>query len=286
LKWKLSPNPYGEAKCNRPSFPVVRPVLSEIFSRGDSITYLGHATLWIHLQGKNILTDPVFGKIWLGITRHTPFPLDPGELPPIEVVLISHNHYDQLDKQSLRRLGTAPLYLTPLGYRDWFAKILPGARVIELDWFEVTTHQGMIFRLLPAQHWTKRSAGDTNRSLWGAWLIQGVDRKVFFGGDSGYFFGFEEYGRKFGPLDVALLPIGAYEPRWFMAAQHMNPYEAVKAFQDLKAKVFIPQQWGVFDLANEPLDLPPQAFREAARAAGFSEETTPLIPHGATWFFP
>jgi hypothetical protein len=109
-------------------------------------------------------------------------------------------------------------FLTPLGYRDWFAKVLPGARVIELEWFEVTTHQGLIFRLLPAQHWTKRSPWDINRSLWGALIIQSLEHKVFFGGDSGYFFGFEEYGRKFGPLDVALLPIGAYEPRWFMAA--------------------------------------------------------------------
>ena len=286
LKWKLSSNPYAEGKRQPPSFPVIRPVLADILSRGDSITYLGHATLWIRLQGKNILTDPVFGDIWGGITRHTPFPLEPGDLPPIEVVLISHNHYDHLDTASLRRLGTAPLYLTPLGYREWFAEVLPGARVIELDWFEVMSHQGLMYRLLPAQHWTMRSPGDINRSLWGAWLIQGPHHKVFFGGDSGYFSGFEEYGRKFGPVDVALLPIGAYEPRWFMAEQHMNPQEAMRAFRDLKARVFIPQQWGVFDLTDEPLDLPPQAFREAARAAGFSEETTPLLPHGGTWFFP
>jgi len=202
------------------------------------------------------------------------------------VVLISHSHYDHLDKETLRRLGNTPLFLTPLGYNDWFARVLPGARVIELDWFETFAHQGISFCLLPAQHWTKRTPWDTNRRLWGSWLIQGKERKVFFSGDSGYFFGFMEYGEKFGPLDAALLPIATYEPRWFMKDHHMNPEEAVKAFLDLRAKVLIPQQWGVFDLTDEPLDLPPQAFRQAANAAGLDEDRAPLLHHGQTWFFP
>jgi L-ascorbate metabolism protein UlaG (beta-lactamase superfamily) len=286
LKWMLSPNPYAPAKRNSPQFSVLRPPVREILTRGDSITYLGHATFWIHLQDKDVLTDPVFGNTGLFFSRHTPFPLSPSELPCPQVVLISHSHYDHLDKDSLRFLGTKPLYITPLGYKDWFSRNLPGSSVKELDWFEEFTYEGISFRFLPAQHWTKRTPFDTNRRLWGSWLIEGKGRKIFFSGDSGYFYGFKEYGRKFGPLDAAILPIGAYEPRWFMKGHHMNPGEAVRAFLDLRAQVFIPQQWGVFDLTSEPLNLPPSAFREAAIAAGVSEDRAPLLRHGETWFFP
>jgi L-ascorbate metabolism protein UlaG (beta-lactamase superfamily) len=282
----LSPNPYAPAKRNSPQFSVLRPPVREILTRGDSITYLGHATFWIHLQDKDVLTDPVFGNTGLFFSRHTPFPLSPSELPCPQVVLISHSHYDHLDKDSLRFLGTKPLYITPLGYKDWFSRNLPGSSVKELDWFEEFTYEGISFRFLPAQHWTKRTPFDTNRRLWGSWLIEGKGRKIFFSGDSGYFYGFKEYGRKFGPLDAAILPIGAYEPRWFMKGHHMNPGEAVRAFLDLRAQVFIPQQWGVFDLTSEPLDLPPSAFREATIDSGVSEDRAPLLRHGETWFFP
>jgi len=286
LRWLLGPNPYALAKRNPPQFPVIQPRMEEIQKQGDSITYLGHATFWFHLQGKDILTDPVLGGVWPFVSRHAPFPVSSGELPRPQVVLISHGHYDHLDKESLRRLGTDPLYLTPLGYQDLFSAILPGSSVKELDWFEEFTYRGISYRFLPAQHWTKRTPFDTNRRLWGSWLIQAGERKIFFCGDSGYFFGFREYGRKFGPMDAAILPIGAYEPRWFMKAHHMNPAEAVRAFLDLRAQVFLPQQWGVFDLTSEPLDLPPSAFREAAAAANISEDRAPLLRHGETWFFP
>jgi L-ascorbate metabolism protein UlaG (beta-lactamase superfamily) len=286
LQWTLSPNPYAQAKRRPPEFPLVQPRVEEIRKGRDSITYLGHATFWIRLGGQDIFTDPVFGDVWPWYRRHVPSPLPPEKLPIPQMVLISHNHYDHLDRESLHRLGTAPLYLTPLGYKDWFAQTLPGARVIELDWFESLDHRGISFRLLPSQHWTKRTPWDTNRWLWGAWLIQKGEKKVFFSGDSGYFFGFREYGKKFGPLDAAILPIGAYEPRWFMKDHHMSPEEAVKALLDLRARVLIPQQWGVFDLTDEPLDLPPQAYREAARAAGLSEDRAPLLQPGQTWPFP
>lgn len=286
LKWILRPNPYAPAKRHPPQFPVIHPQTGEILGGGDSITYLGHATYWIRLQGQDIFTDPVFGNLWPLSSRHVPFPLPPSELPCPQVVLISHSHYDHLDKDSLRFLGTQPLYLTPLGYKDWFSRVLPGFSLRELDWFEESTYQGISFRLLPAQHWTKRTLFDTNQRLWGSWLIQAGKRKIFFCGDSGYFCGFKEYGKKFGPLDAAILPIGAYEPRWFMKGHHMNPEEAVRAFLYLRAQVFIPQQWGVFDLTSEPLDLPPSAYDEAAKTAGISEDRAPLLRHGETWFLP
>ena len=286
LKWRFSSNPYKEEKKIRPLFPILKPDVRRILERGNSITYLGHGTIWVRLKGQNLLTDPVFGDVAYFIRRVTPFPLAPEELPPVQVVLISHSHYDHLDKKSIRRLGPAPLYLTPLGYGDWFEDVVPGATVRELDWFETHLFNGVTYRLLPAQHWTKRTPFDTNRRLWGSWLVEAEGRKIFYAGDSGYFQGFSEYGGKYGPIDAALLPIAAYEPRWFMKAFHMAPHEAVKAFQELRAAVFIPQQWGVFDLTDEPLGLPPQDYREAARRSGIPEARTPLLPHGGTWYLP
>jgi len=286
LEWKVSSNPYRKEKKKKPYVSVTRPDVKAIVQGGDSVTYLGHATLWIRVNGQNIITDPVFGDIVWFIDRHAPFPLPPEELAPMQVVLISHNHYDHLDKDSIRKLGTGPLYLTPLGYRGWFEDVLPGARVIELDWFQKYTLHGVTYRLLPVQHWTKRTPFNTNRSLWGSWLIESANRKIYFAGDSGYFPGFAEYGRKFGPMDAALLPIGSYQPRWFMSVYHMDPGEAVQAFQTLRAKVLIPQQWGVFDLTDEPMDLPPKDYRKAAGMAGLTEEQTPVVPHGGTFFLP
>lgn len=135
LKWKLNSNPYAEAKKNPPAIPFIVPPVDDILKRGDSITYLGHGTLWLRIGGKNILTDPIFGDIWPFLNRQVPFPLSPSGLPLPEVVVISHSHHDHLDKDTIR-LGTKPLYLVPLGYRDWFEDVIPGARVVELDWFE------------------------------------------------------------------------------------------------------------------------------------------------------
>ena len=286
LEWKISSNPYRKDKRQRPYFPVTKPDVAPILKAEDSVTYLGHATLWIRVNGQNIITDPVFGDIVYFIDRYAPFPLQPEELPPMQVVLISHNHYDHLDKDSIRKIGTGPLYLTPLGYREWFEDVLPGARVIELDWFQKYTIHGITYRLLPAQHWTKRTPWDTNKRLWGSWLVESANRKVYFAGDSGYFPGFAEFGRKFGPIDAALLPIGAYEPRWFMSIYHLDPDEAVKAFKELRARVLIPQQWGVFDLTDEPMDLPAREYRKAAEKAGLTEQQAPLVPHGGTFYFP
>ena len=287
LKWKFSTNPYAEEKKNKPRFPAVPTPVKEIEAQGDSITYLGHATLWIRLLHQNVITDPVFPEdIVFFIKRHAPFPVPLEELPDFQVVLISHSHYDHLNKASITRLGTKPLYLTPLGYKDWFEDVVPGARVIELDWFETYTYQGITYRLLPVQHWTKRGLFDTNKRLWGSWLIEGDGRKVYFAADSGYFAGFKEFGKKYGPLDAALMPVGLYEPRWFMKTHHLNPEEAVQASREMGARVIIPQQWGVFDLTDEPLTLPPKDYRAAARVAGLTDEEAPLIPHGGTWHFP
>ena len=147
LRWKFGSNPYAEDKKKPIQFPSIPTNVKEIQNQRDSITYLGHATLWIRLLGQNIITDPVFGDIVLFIKRHASFPIPLEELPGFQVVLISHSHYDHLNQDSIRRLGIAPLYLTPLGYKDWFESVVPGARVVELDWFETFTFQGLTYRL-------------------------------------------------------------------------------------------------------------------------------------------
>jgi len=179
LQWWFSPNPYRKEKEQTPEFPIASLNIKNILENVDSITYLGHATLWIRLKNQNILTDPIFGNVTFFIRRQTPFPISPDELPTPQVVLISHSHLDHLDKDSIQRLGINPLYIVPLGYKGWFEDVLPGARVVELDWFEQVTHQEVTYRLLPAQHWTKRTLWDTNKRLWGSWLIEGGGRKVF-----------------------------------------------------------------------------------------------------------
>ena len=287
LKWKFSKNPYAEEKKTFARFPVIPTPVKEIENQGDSITYLGHATLWVRLLNQNVITDPVFtDDIAFFIKRHAPFPIPLDKLPDFQVVLISHSHYDHLNKASIIRLGTKPLYLTPLGYKDWFQDVVPGARIIELDWFETYTYQGITYRLLPVQHWTKRTPFDTNKRLWGSWLIEGDGRKVYFGGDSGYFRGYREFGEKYGPIDAALMPVGLYEPRWFMKAHHMNPEEVIRAAKEMRAGVIIPQQWGTFDLTDEPMTLPLKDYRAAAQAAGWTDKEAPLIQHGGTWYFP
>jgi N-acyl-phosphatidylethanolamine-hydrolysing phospholipase D len=286
LKWKFSSNPFKSEKKNPPRIPQTQAAVGKILNQGDSLTYLGHATFWIRLSGYNILTDPVFYDVGFFIDRQTPFPLSPKDLPIPEVVLISHSHYDHLNVESLQFLGSGPLYLTPLGYKDWFKDVIPKARVVELDWFESFNYQGMTYRLLPSQHWTKRALRDTNRRLWGSWLIEGGKRKVFFSGDTGYFLGFKEFGTKFGPMDAALLPIGGYEPRWFMKPYHMNPQESVQALLDLKAKVLIPAHWGVFDLTDEPLDLPVLTLQKAIIDLKVPEDKIMILPVGGTWLFP
>jgi N-acyl-phosphatidylethanolamine-hydrolysing phospholipase D len=286
LKWKLGSNPFKSEKKNPPQIPQVRVSVNQIVGQRNSLTYLGHATFWIRLGTHNILTDPVFYDVGFLFDRQTPFPLAPKELPAPEVVLISHNHYDHLNVKTLQTLGSAPLYLAPLGYKDWFKGVIPEARVIELDWFETVNFQGITYRLLPSQHWTKRGPTDTNRCLWGSWLIEGAKEKVFFAGDTGYFSGFKEFGEKFGPMDAALLPIGGYEPRWFMKTHHMNPQEAVQAFMDLKAKILIPAHWGVFDLTDEPLDLPTRTLQKITQDLKLSSDTIKILPIGGTWYLP
>ncbi|HET8655605.1 MAG TPA: MBL fold metallo-hydrolase [Longimicrobiaceae bacterium] len=259
-------------------------------------TWVGHSTFLLQVGGLNVLTDPVFSERaspvrWAGPGRFQPPGLPFPELPPIDVVLLSHDHYDHLDEPTVRRLharfGERITWFAPLGYRAWFAA--RGVRaVVELDWWEdaaVSGPEGAVrVRCLPAQHWTSRAPWDRFERLWCSWSLSAPGgARVYFGGDSGWFPGYAEIGERAGPFDLVLMPIGAYEPRWFMAPSHMNPEEAVQAYLELGGRgVFGGMHWGTFRLTDEPPCEPPERARAAWATAGLPAERLWIPAHGAT----
>jgi L-ascorbate metabolism protein UlaG (beta-lactamase superfamily) len=216
-----------------------------------SITWVGHSTFLIQINGLNIITDPVWAK-WMGVqTRLTEPGIAINELPEIDIVFISHSHYDHLDFNSIKRLKGNPKFYVPVGLKSKFVK-KGYQNVVECEWWEKLDDKGLIISFVPAQHWTKRTVTDTNSSHWGGWIIEDkkINRSVYFVGDTGYFRGFKEIEKKFN-IDIVLMPIGAYEPEWFMSVSHINPENAIKAFLELKGKTFIPMHYGAYRLADD-----------------------------------
>ncbi len=233
-----------------------------------SVTWIGHATLLVQGGGVSVLTDPIFSPRISGFYARF---AEPGvalaNLPPIDAVVISHNHRDHLDEPSVRALGPQVHYIVPLGLADWFRR-RGLTRVTELDWWQTTEvvgaggHKALI-TLVPAQHWSRRGLTDDRQSLWGGYVLQLASASVYFAGDTGYPAAFKEIGRRFANIDYALLPIGAYEPRWFMCAQHISPEDAARAFHDLGARYLVPMHYATFRLSDEPMDEPPRLLQQA-----------------------
>ncbi len=227
------------------------------------------------LDGRTVLTDPIWsdaagpgGRI--GARRLAPpaVPLD--VLPAIDVVLISHNHYDHLDLPTLRELAErnpALVLITPLGHREVLESV-DVAELIQLDWGETVVKRGLEIICLPVQHWSRRGLFDARRGLWSSWAVRGSTKRFFFGGDSGFFPEFELIGKTVGPFDLAALPIGAYEPSAMMKTFHMNPEETTRAASLLGSRRVLAIHYGTFDLTDEPLDEPPTRFRKAMESAG------------------
>ncbi len=230
------------------------------------VSWLGHSTFLVQYQGINLLTDPIFSNraaptSWAGPKRYTPHVVDYSLLPPIDYVVISHNHYDHLDDTAVKLLGNRPLYLVPLGVADWFLdQGIKADRVQELDWWQTVdpalTGEAIRVEAQPSQHWSARGLFDRRETLWASWRVQMGDRSLWFAGDTGYNpILFKEIGRKSGPVDLALIPIGAYDPRSFMQTYHVDPDEAVMIHQDIGAARSIGMHWGTFPLtAEEPMD--------------------------------
>ncbi|CRX39425.1 MBL fold metallo-hydrolase [Estrella lausannensis] len=251
------------------------------------VTWIGHSTLLIQYRGYNILTDPVLNTRcspipFIGPKRLSPPAISLLDLPPIDLVVISHNHYDHLERKTVSYLGNAPLWLVPLGLKKWFKR--RGVHHIEeMDWWDSKELDAVSVTCTPSQHWSKRTPFDTNQSLWASWVVRIGDFKFYFAGDTGYNpYQFKEIGEKFGPFDLAAIPIGAYEPRWFMKNYHVNPEEAVKIHQDIASRLSIAIHHRTFLLADEPWDAPAISLKEAIEASRMEEKEFLSIPVGRT----
>ena len=245
----------------------------------DAVWWLGHACLLLRLDGRYTLIDPALSSRasplpFAGPQRKTPPALAIGDLPSLDSVLISHNHYDHLDrptiKKMLRRFPDVR-FVVPLGLAKWFTR-LGAAHVEELDWWQSTRLGEVTVHAVPARHWSMRSLRDRNRSLWCGWVVTHPRLNFWFSGDSGYSDRLLEIPNRLGPFNLAALPIGAYAPKWFMRGQHMDPDQAVSLHQAMGQPQTIAIHWGVFELADESLDEPPQVLQQALAQAGLTAE--------------
>lgn len=261
LRWWLSANALPEAAD--PPVPVVANDGAYLRDAAapPSLTWVGHATYVVQWGGQVVITDPMFSRRALLPARLAPPAFGPEAIPAGAVVLISHNHYDHLDADSVAALGDRCVFLCPLGLGEPLRDM--GARQVrEMDWWQQAVINGATFTCLPTQHWSRRLGQGYNESLWCAWMMERQEGTVFYGADSGWYKGFAVIGQQWPEIDVALLPVGAYEPRWFMHYSHMNIAEALRAFADLGARLMVPTQWGVFDLGDEPASHPAQELRQ------------------------
>ena len=258
---------------------------------GPTITWVGHSTLLVQLEGVTLLTDPQWSErasplSWAGPRRLSPPGLAFEVLPPIHLVLISHDHYDHLDLDTVKRLAAAhdPLFVVPLGLKRWLAG-QGVTRVQELDWWDSLEYQGVRVVCVPAQHFSQRGLWDANTRLWASWAVIGASRRFYFGGDTGYFDGFRQAGERLGPFDLTALAIGAYRPAEIMRFTHTTPEEAVQAFEDLRGRTLLGIHWGTFDLSEEPLGEPPGRMLAEASRRGIPPERAWILKIGDTRYW-
>ncbi len=291
LRWKLNEKP---ARWPR-SVPVCQAV-PDAHIEGLRITIVGHASVLIQGGGLNVLTDPVWSE------RASPLPFAgprrvwaPGiafeALPQIDAVLLSHNHYDHMDLPTLRRLNVRdrPLVVTPLGNDTILRRAIHNVRVVAADWWDrIDIGKGGEVTIVPAYHWSARTGRDRRMALWSGFMLNTTGGRAYFAGDTGYGDGhiFREVRRRIGRPDLALIPIGAYAPRWFMSSQHTNPNEAVQILEDLEAARAVGIHWGVFRLTDEAREEPPELLREALARRGITETVFPAGKPGLSYESP
>lgn len=282
MKWKFSTG--NESWPNKVEPALVQTVPAPAVTDRMVVTFVNHATFLIQVDGINILTDPIWAK------RASPFSFtgpkrahDPGiafeNLPKIDIVIISHNHYDHMDSETITKLEDkfAPKFIVPLANFE-IMKTFGAKNIIELDWWDpIVLSPDLKITLTPSKHWSARSLWDKQEALWGSFYIETKKLKVYFAGDTGYGPHFQETFKKLGAPDLSLLPVGAYEPRWFMKDAHMNPEEAVLAHLDLQAKHSIGMHFGTFKLTDEAIDTPLKDLQLAKLKLQVSNFTT-LVP--------
>jgi len=244
------------------------------------VTWLGHAGFLVQLEGISLLIDPALRpEGTVGVRRNVPVPLTVGQLPPIRAVLVSHGHYDHLDLGTLRAVH-API-IGGLGMERYFRD--RGLPCTELGWWSSAKVGDVTVTFVPAQHWSRRGLLDENALLWGGFVIQGQGATLYHAGDTAAFEGFAQIGARFPSIDAALLPIGAYDPAWFMAKQHLDPEQALQAFQTLGARTFVAMHWGMFKLTDEPLDEPPRRLEAERVRMGLPLERVRVPAVGETF---
>jgi N-acyl-phosphatidylethanolamine-hydrolysing phospholipase D len=307
MRWRW--NAVREGLPPKPGSPTpqVAPDLAFIASNASAgaqmqpaVTWIGHATVLAQLGGINLLTDPIFSEraspvSFAGPKRTHPPGLSLAQLPRIDLVVISHNHYDHCDAPSLQALhaqpGGPPLFLVPMGLKAWMSEI-GVSNVVEMDWWQSHRLGGVEVVMTPVQHWSGRSLTDRLDTLWGGWAVLAADAHLFFAGDTGYSPDFQDISRRLAPrqgaagFDIALIPVGAYAPRWFMKEQHVDADEAVQMHKDLRAVRSLGIHWGTFELTDEALDEPPRALARALDKAGVKADHFFLLALGQTRKLP
>lgn len=310
MRWKLEALRQGLPRPPLTPTPTVSPDLDFLRTNAragsamvPAITWIGHGTVLAQMGGLNVLTDPIFSErasplSYLGPKRAQPPGVALADLPRIDLVLISHNHYDHLDEASVRALnaqpGGPPLFIVPQGNCAWMAQA-GIENVVELVWWQSHRVGAVEVVMTPVQHWSGRTLGDRLATLWGGYALFAPDLHLYYAGDTGYSKDFADTREHFasrqtpsqgGGFDVALIPIGGYEPRWFMREQHVNPAEAVRIHLDLNAKGSIAMHWGTFELTDESLDEPPRKLAEERKAQGVADDAFNVLPIGATRRIP
>ena len=259
----------------RPRIPIPMAAYTPGINQGSSVkvTWFGHSAFLLEIEGKTILFDPMFGKAPTPFpvrnqrySGKLPFAID--ELPVIDAVVLSHDHYDHLDYGSIMKLkGKVKQFITPLGVGSHLARWgIPEGKISEHDWWSEFTFEGLKLACTPARHFSGRGLTDRNSTLWCSWVIIGPESKVYFSGDGGYGPHFKEIGEKYGPFDLTLMECGQYDARW--AAIHMLPEETVQAHQDVKGKLLIPVHWGAFTLSLHAWHDPVERALQAAKESG------------------
>jgi N-acyl-phosphatidylethanolamine-hydrolysing phospholipase D len=299
LKWSLIERRRNPRRPDPDPSVFVRAIPHFMIPRAEpgmlTLTWVGHTSFLVQMAGLNILIDPVWSE------RASPLPflgprrwVSPGvefdRLPPIDLVVLSHDHYDHLDAPTITRLVErypAAVWYSPLGTADFLRH--RGARdVVERDWWDEGSVGEVHLTCVPAQHFSGRTLGKRNSTLWSGWTLRAPDRTLFFAGDTGLHPEFSSIAARCGPIDVAILPIGAYEPRWFMGSVHMNPEDCLKAVAQLKAAqegkrlIVAAAHWGTFKLTDEPMDEPPTLMRQEWRTSGLDNQDLWIMQHGET----